>query len=70
MFNLQQYIANGGTPQRLLSEIVLRNPMMNNLIRMAKTGDAQSIENFARNIFREQGRDFDAEFAEFRKNFK
>lgn len=70
MFNLQQYIANGGTPQRLLSEIVLRNPMMNNLIRMAKTGDAQSIENFARNIFREQGRDFDTEFAEFRKNFK
>lgn len=70
MFNLQKYIANGGTPQSLLSEIMLRNPMMNNLIRMAKTGNVQDIENFARNVFREQGRDFDAEFAEFKKQFK
>lgn len=70
MFNLQKYIANGGTPQGLLSEMVLRNPMMNNLIRMAKSGNTQDIENFARNLFREQGRDFDTEFAEFKKNFK
>jgi hypothetical protein len=70
MFNLQQYITNGGTPQKLLSDLMLKNPMMNNLIRMAKSGNTQDIENFARNVFREQGRDFDAEFAEFRKNFK
>ncbi len=69
MFNLQKYIANGGTPERLLSEIMLRNPMMNNLIQMAKSGNMQSVENFARNLFREQGRDFDAEFAEFKKTF-
>ena len=70
MFNLQKYIANGGTPEKLLSEMMLRNPMMNNLIRMAKSGNIQDVENFARNVFREQGRDFDAEFSEFRKNFK
>lgn len=70
MFNLQKYIANGGTPEKLLSEIMLRNPMMNNLIRMAKSGNIQDVENFARNVFREQGRDFDAEFSEFKKNFK
>lgn len=70
MFNLQKYIANGGTPEKLLSEIMLKNPMMNNLIRMAKSGNIQDIENFARNVFREQGRDFDAEFSEFKKNFK
>jgi hypothetical protein len=70
MFNLQKYIANGGTPEKLLSEIMLKNPMMNNLIRMAKSGNTQDIENFARNVFREQGRDFDAEFSEFKKNFK
>ena len=69
MFNLQKYIANGGTPERLLSEIMLRNPMMNNLIQMAKSGNMQNVENFARNLFREQGRDFDAEFAEFKKTF-
>ena len=70
MFNIQKYIANGGTPEKLLSEIMLKNPMMNNLIRMAKSGNTQDIENFARNVFREQGRDFDAEFSEFKKNFK
>ncbi len=70
MFNLQKYLANGGTPKNLLSEMVLKNPMMNNLIRLAKSGNTQDIENFARNVFREQGRDFDAEFAEFKKNFK
>lgn len=70
MFNLQKYIANGGTPEKLLSEMMLKNPMMNNLIRMAKSGNIQDVENFARNVFREQGRDFDTEFAEFKKNFK
>jgi hypothetical protein len=70
MFNLQKYIANGGTPEKLLSEMMLKNPMMNNLIRMAKSGNIQDVENFARNVFREQGRDFDAEFSEFKKNFK
>ena len=70
MFNLQKYIANGGTPQALLSEVMLRNPMISNLIKMAKSGDIQEVEKFARNVFNEQGRDFDAEFAEFRKQFK
>lgn len=70
MFNLQKYLANGGTPEKLLSEVMLKNPMMNNLVRMAKSGNLQDVENFARNVFREQGRDFDTEFAEFKKNFK
>lgn len=69
MFNLKQYIANGGTPRKLLSDIILKNPMMNNLINMAKIGNTQNIETFARNLYKEQGRDFDKEFAEFKKNF-
>ena len=70
MFNLQKYLANGGTPEKLLSEMILKNPMMNNLIKMAKSGNVQSVETFARNLLREQGRDFDAEFEEFKRNFK
>lgn len=46
------------------------NPMIKNLIDMAEKGDNQGIENFARNIFKEQGRNFDKEFSEFTKNFK
>ena len=46
------------------------NPMVKNLVEMAEKGDNQGIEKFARNIFKEQGRDFDKEFGEFTKNFK
>ena len=46
------------------------NPMVKNLVEMAKKGDNQGVENFARNMLKEQGRDFDAEMNEFMKNFK
>ena len=46
------------------------NPMIKNLVEMAKKGDNQGVENFARNMLKEQGRDFDAEMNEFMKNFK
>ena len=69
MFDLKQYLANGGTPEKLLSDLMLQNPMLNNLIQMAKNGNMQNVESFARNLFKEQNRDFDAEFAEFKKNF-
>lgn len=46
------------------------NPMIKNLVEMAEKGDKQGVENFARNLFKEQGRDFDAEINEFMKNFK
>lgn len=35
------------------------NPMLNNLIQMAEKGDKQGVENFARNMFKEKGEDFD-----------
>ncbi len=69
MLNLQKFISNGGSPKTLLEQTALRNPLINNLIQMAKSGNVQNVENFARNLFREQGRDFDTEFAEFKKNF-
>lgn len=46
------------------------NPMVKNLVEMAEKGNTEGVENFARNIFKEQGRDFDKEFGEFTKNFK
>lgn len=46
------------------------NPMIKNLIDMAEKGDTKGIENFARNIYKQQGRDFDKEFSDFMNNFK
>lgn len=46
------------------------NPMVKNLVEMAEKGQNDKIEEFARNLFREQNRDFDKEFNEFMNNFK
>ena len=35
------------------------NPMINNLMEMAEKNDVQGLENFARNLFKEQGQNFD-----------
>lgn len=46
------------------------NPMFSQLIQMANNGDSKGVENFARNLLKERGMDFDEEFAKFRNNFK
>lgn len=46
------------------------NPMVKNLVDMAEKGDNEGIEKFARNMFKEQGRDFDSEIKQFMNNFK
>lgn len=46
------------------------NPMVKNLVDMAEKGDNEGIEKFARNMFKEQGRDFDSEIKQFINNFK
>ena len=67
---LKAFITKGGTPQQLLQGTPIQNPMINNLINMAHNGDVKSVEEFARNVFKEQGRDFDKEFAEFKNTFR
>lgn len=60
-------------PKDLLMKTLQRNnqnPMINNLIQMAQQGNTKEVENFARNFFKEQGRDFDKEFAYFMQNLK
>ena len=46
------------------------NPMLNNLKEMANKGDKKGVEEFARNLMKQQGRDFDKEFAEFMNSIK
>lgn len=46
------------------------NPMINNLIQMAEKGDNKGLENFARNVFKDRGMDFDKEFYNFMNNMK
>lgn len=69
---IKEFIGKGMNPQQILGNVMKNNsnPVFNNLIEKAKEGDSKGVESFARNLFKEQGRDFDKEFAEFRKKFR
>lgn len=43
--------------------------MGENLIKLAQNGQTGDIEAIARNIFSQNGRDFDSEFNNFRNTF-
>ena len=47
-----------------------QNPIAIQLMQMAKNGNPQEVETFARNICKERGMDFDKSFAEFMKQIK
>ena len=72
---LKMFMNSGKTPKDIAIQMLgnYNNPVINNLVKMAENGDYQGVENFARNIFKEQGRDFDKELQEmqnFINNFK
>lgn len=66
-------IKQGKNPQQLLMGILedqaSSNPIMANLLTMAKDGRTAEIEAFARNVAREKGIDFDKEFSKFKKTY-
>lgn len=66
---IKNFIGKGLSPEEIIQNMNVQNPMIGNLITMAKKGDTKSIENFARNMFKERGRDFDKEFNEFKNKF-
>ena len=68
-----QMIKNGKNPQQLmltyLEQQSQSNPMMSNLLNMARNGDTAGLEQFARNLVTSQGKDFDTEFKNFKEKF-
>ena len=68
---IKSAMGSGKSPQQLVQTMIANNnPMANNLVQMAQKGDTKGIESFARNLFKEKGRDFDKEFSQFMSNFK
>lgn len=72
---IKSLISGGRNPQEIALQMIgnNNNPVMQNLVKMAQNGDYQGVKNFARNMFREQGRDFDKELQDmqnFINNFK
>lgn len=69
---LLRMIKQGANPQQLVVSMLeqqsANNPMMNNLLSMARKNDSKGIEQVARNMMNSQGKDFDKEFNDFRNN--
>ena len=64
-------LRNGQLPQeyliRALQQMGAQNPMASNLADLVQKHDAQGVETLARNFMQSQGKDFDKEFASFKK---
>lgn len=56
-------------PIQMLKNLIINkqinNPIFKEVINKAQNGDAQGVEQFARNLFKEQGRNYDEEFNKF-----
>ena len=61
-----------GNPRQLVEKMVMNNsnPIMRDLVQKARNGDTKGIEEFAQNLYKQQGRDFTKEFSQFMDNFK
>ena len=67
---LKQYITKGMTPQNILNRMNINNPILNNVFTMARNGNTKGVEEFAKNICKQRGLDFDTEFTKFKNNLK
>lgn len=71
---LQILMKKGNNPQQMAEQMIQsmggNNPMLGNLMQLAKNGNTKNIEQFARNICKSKGIDFDKEFSSFLSNFK
>lgn len=67
---IKQYMTQGLTPQNILNKLNINNPILNNVMAMAKNGDTEGVENFARNICKQRGVDFDTEFNKFKNSIQ
>lgn len=70
---MMQFVQKSGNPQQFVMNMLQQqssgNPMMANLLNLAKSNNTNGIEQIARNVLKQQGKDFDKEFASFRQTY-
>ncbi len=68
---ISMFASGGKSAKDVVMELTKNNnnPVINNLVKMAEQGDTKGVENFARNMFKEQGRDFDSELKNIQQMF-
>lgn len=70
IMNMMNMMKNKSPQETIISIIGNQNPIINNLMKLAKSGNKSEIEDIARNMCKEKGIDFDKEFSSFMENFK
>ena len=67
--NPMEFLQGIKNPQQFVMNMLKQNqdPMAIQLMQMVKNGNTNQIEQFARNICKERGMDFDKSFSEFMK---
>lgn len=60
-------------PIQMLKNMIMNkqinNPVLKEVISKAQNGDTKGVEEFARNLYKEQGKNFDEEFKKFCNQF-
>lgn len=72
MNQIVDMIRRGQNPQQVMMNLLQNmqsTPMGANLLNLARQNRTADIEQIARNIMKQQGRDFDTEFQAFRKTY-
>ncbi len=64
-----QMIRQGKNPEQLMMDFLQKQMGDSPLLIMAQRRDGRGIEQFARNYYKQQGKDFDKEFQAFRQMF-
>lgn len=64
-----QMIKQGKNPEQLMMDFLQKQMGDSPLLGMAQRRDGKGIEQFARNYYKQQGKDFDKEFQAFRQMF-
>lgn len=67
---IMNIMKNKSPQETIISIIGNQNPIINKLMKLAKSGNKSEIEDIARNMCKEKGIDFDKEFSSFMENFK
>lgn len=57
------------SPQQIINKAFGNNPMGSNLMNLVNNKDAKGIEQMARNLAKEKGKDPDQLFDQFKKQF-
>lgn len=65
--NAQEWTESLATRYESARKLDGRDPMGQNLLNLAKNGRSADIEQIARNLAKQQGIDFDKEFAAFKE---